>query len=493
MRVVLNPQLAIGQIDIERIPLNPQSRDDIPAVLRGLQQIWSDAELRAKLFTLLETHLLADKSKADSADRERQAYGPCLDARNGRPGMSLWSILVLGLLRQGLNCDYDRLHELAGQHRSVRRMMGLSDWDSTVASCRTITRNVSLLTPQLLADINRLVVGAGYEVLGQDVEGELTARCDSFVVETDVHYPTDVSLLWDAMRSLLRTVARASEAQGETGWRQHKKLAGKVRRLFQRVRTRRRRKNQEKGVKAYLKQCERLLERADGSLEKLQESGASKEEIKEIERLAGLGRKLAGQVERRILKGETIPQEEKVYSIFEDHTRWCVKGKAGVLVELGVPVTIVESAEQFILGHRIMWTEQDVDVAVEVVEQVQSEYPGLQGCSFDKGYYSAGNRQRLDGILARNVMPKKGRLSETDKEREEAQEHVEKRREHPAVESAIANLEQRGLDRVREHGRAGFERAIGLSVVAANVHRLGLILQRRELERLKKERLKIAA
>ena len=99
MRVVLNPQLAIGQIDIERIPLDPQSRDDIPAVLRGLQQIWSDAELRAKLFTLLETHLLADKSKADSADSERQACGPCLDARNGRPGMSLWSILVLGLLR----------------------------------------------------------------------------------------------------------------------------------------------------------------------------------------------------------------------------------------------------------------------------------------------------------------------------------------------------------------------------------------------------------
>ncbi len=255
MRVVLNPQLAIGQIDIERIPLDPQSRDDIPAVLRGLQQIWSDAELRAKLFTLLETHLLADKSKADSADSERQAYGPCLDARNGRPGMSLWSILVLGLLRQGLNCDYDRWHELAGQHRSVRRMMGLSDWDSTVASCRTITRNVSLLTPQLLAAVNRLVVGAGYEVLGKDVAGELAARCDSFVVETDVHYPTDVSLLWDAMRSLLRTIARASEAQGETGWRQHKKLEGKVRRLFQRVRTRRRRKNQEKGVKAYLKQC----------------------------------------------------------------------------------------------------------------------------------------------------------------------------------------------------------------------------------------------
>ena len=177
-------------------------------MLRGLQQIWSDVELRVKLFTLLQTHLLADKSKADSVDSEGQAYGLCLDARNGRPGMSLWSILVLDLRRQGLNFDYDRLHELAGQNRNVRRMMGLRDWDNTVASYRTITRNVSLMTPQLLTAVNRLVVGAGYEVLGQDVDGELTARCDSFVVEIDVHYPTDVSFLWDAIRSFIRTISR---------------------------------------------------------------------------------------------------------------------------------------------------------------------------------------------------------------------------------------------------------------------------------------------
>ena len=117
-----------------------------------------------------------------------------------------------------------------------------------------------------------------------------------------------------------------------------------------------------------------------------------------------------------------------------------------------MPEAIVESAEKFILVHHIMWTDQDIDVAVEVVNKVQVEYPVLQGYSFDKGYYSVGNRQRLDGIMERNVMPNNGRLIETDKEREEAQEHVERQWQNPVVESAIANLEQRGL-RLRYIGR----------------------------------------
>ena len=59
------------------------------------------------------------------------------------------------------------------------------------------------------------------------------------------------------------------------------------------------------------------------------------------------------QVERRLLKGETIPHGEKVFSIFEPHTRWVAKGKAGRPVELGVPVGVVEDQFQFILHHKI--------------------------------------------------------------------------------------------------------------------------------------------
>ena len=107
-------------------------------------------------------------------------------------------------------------------------------------------------------------------------------------------------------------------------------------------------------------------------------------------------------------------------------------------------------------------------------------------CSFDKGFHSGANRAELEDLLEVSVQPKKGRLSQADQAREGAAEFRAARRAHPAVESAINNLEQRGLDRVLSRGADGFERMVGLGVLAANVHRIGLVLQRRERERLRR-------
>ena len=97
--------------------------------------------------------------------------------------MELWNILVIGLLKQGLNCDYDRLAELAAKHLDVRRMLGCSDvFARPTWSQRTLVRNVALLTPELLAEVNRLVVEAGHELAGQLAGQPLQARCDSVVV-----------------------------------------------------------------------------------------------------------------------------------------------------------------------------------------------------------------------------------------------------------------------------------------------------------------------
>ena len=84
---------------------------------------------------------------------------------------------------------------------------------------------------------------------------------------------------------------------------------------------------------------------------------------------------------------------------------------------------------------------------------------------------------------------KKGRLAKAARKRESAEEFRAGRRAHPAVESATNNLEQRGLDRVREKSRAGFSRAVALSMLVPNVHRIGMIAQDRERERLKRKRL----
>ena len=122
-------------------------------------------------------------------------------------------------------------------------------------------------------------------------------------------------------------------------------------------------------------------------------------------------------------------------------------------------------------------------MAVPLVQACLEVYLELQSCSFDKGFPSAANRAALDRMLELNALPRKGRLSAKDKERERAQEFVQARRQHPAVESASNNLERRGLDRVRTHGQEGFQRTVAL--VVANLHRSGLILQRRERKTLR--------
>ena len=189
------------------------------------------------------------------------------------------------------------------------------------------------------------------------------------------------------------------------------------------------------------------------------------------------------QVERRLLKGETIAHEEKVFSIFEGHTRWVSKGKAGTPVELGVPVCVMEDQFQFILHHKILWLGSDVDLAAPMVEETQALHPDLRVCSFDRGFHSPANRVRLDELLDLNVLPRKGRLNRAERERESDEAFSAARRQHPAVESAINALEHRGLDRVRTRGADGFARTVALSVLAANLHRLGQLLRQRERKR----------
>lgn len=145
MRTITNTQLQLGEIDIANIKIDPRSRDDIPQLLRGLQYLYSDNELREKIFKILEK--LSPKK---------------VNTELGRPGMMLWKIFVMGTLRLNLNCDYDRLQELVNHHRTIRQMLGhgFSDDDKTYR-LQTLKDNVHLLTPEILDEINQVVVQAG--------------------------------------------------------------------------------------------------------------------------------------------------------------------------------------------------------------------------------------------------------------------------------------------------------------------------------------------
>ena len=149
--------MKLGELAIADIKLDPKSRDDIPQILRGLQHIYTTLELREPVFSILAEVL-----------PERQIEGKSVkaDPNNGRPGMTQWQILVLGVLRLGLNTDYDRTQELANQHQTVRQMLGHSGWaDEKYYNLQTIKDNLRLFTPEILDRLNRVIVRGGHQAL----------------------------------------------------------------------------------------------------------------------------------------------------------------------------------------------------------------------------------------------------------------------------------------------------------------------------------------
>ena len=463
MRNLRNPQLERGEVRIEDIKLNHKCRDDMPTLLSGLQYLYSQEASRDRLFALLDEFIL-----------------PGINKKVGRPGMDMWSILVMGVVKQGLGCDFDRLHELVNEHKTLRKFLGHPAISDKLYHYQTLVDNVSLLNPELLGEVNQLVVESGHTVVGKKPGEPLRGRCDSFVVETNVRHPTDVSLLWDAMRCMYRHAGPLGSKHKVLKWRQWQHLQNTLEKKFNKIRKTRR--ASRKDIKAYLKLCAELIGRVKALLLELAAKGVSPQKINKITNFVMHAVRQIDQIDRRLLKGETIPQNEKVFSIFEPHTRWISKGKAGRPVELGVPVGIAEDQYQFILHYEIMWTGSDVDFAVPLVEITKELFPDFCAASFDRGFHSPANRTRLDEVLVDNVLPKKGRLSKADREREQGETFVAMRRQHPAVESAINNLEHRGLDRVRSKGRKGFARSVALAVVALNVHRLGRVLRQQAQE-----------
>ncbi len=474
MRHTLHPQLEIGACQIADIRIDPKSRDDIPALLIGLQHLYTDESLRNRLFDLLEREVLPD-----------------VDLDTGRPGMHLWSILVMAILKQGLNCDFDRLEGLVNHYDVIRQMLGHSVYSDESYSVQQIKDNVSLLTPGVLSKVGELVVESGHRVSKKKPGDLLRGRCDSFVVETDVHYPTDTGLLWDALRKLLGLMQEAALEDGVSGWRQAKDRRRKLKRLFNGVRRARDAHGRPDRVKGFLDSARQLIAQADGTLDVL--AGMARVECRlvrmnRIRQYLWYAARLSDQVDRRLLRGETIPQGEKIYSIFEPHTRWISKGKVGRPVELGVPVCVLEDQHGLLLHHRVMWKESDVEIAVPMVEEARGKYPDLGLCSFDKGFHSPENRRCLDELLEDNVLPRKGRWTRADRVRETGSVFRAARQQHPAIESAIHNLEHRGLDRVRSHGVEGFERTVALSILACNVHRVGRMIRDRAREAERRRR-----
>ena len=484
MRKLIEKQLKIGQVDICNIPIDLHCRDEIPQLLLGLQTIYSNRAVRDKVFSILNEIIPKN-----------------IDTKNGRPGMELWKILVLGVIRLNCNWDFDKVHDIANNHKLIREFMGhtIFEFDQRYG-LQTIKDNLSLFTPEILNRINIVVVEHGYAIVGHCKDDILKGRCDSFVVETDVHFPTDINLLYDASRKVIELTSKLCEIIGISEWRQHRHLLANIKKLFNIVNRLKHSTSKDEKKNAlraqqivdahrnYIELVEVYLDRARATLCVITDMEMANVGLSMmIERFMVHADRQIDQIRRRILNDEKIPHAQKVFSIFEEHTEWISKGKAGVPQELGLKVCILEDQYGFILHHHVMKRQTDEQVAVQMVDASKEKFPRLNACSFDKGFHSPDNQRDLRQRLNHVVLPRKGKLSEKNRKIERSATFVAFRKQHAAVESAINALESHGLDRCRDHGLHGFKRYVALAVLSRNIQKIGAAIRENALKRIKRQ------
>ena len=170
-----------------------------------------------------------------------------------------------------------------------------------------------------------------------------------------------------AMCGLLRSLGRICAAHKIHGWRKFKDWSQKVYRAFQAVRTSGLSKDLGK-LRAYLRLCRKLLQRALNTMAQLEQQNIDTDTLEDNWMHA---ERQMDQIERQWIKNEDIPHEEKVFSIHAPYTRWITKGKAGVKVELGLPVGFLEDPHPFILRHQ----GGDADMVVPFMKESLAKYP----------------------------------------------------------------------------------------------------------------------
>ena len=486
MRKRFEEQFSLGVIPIADVKIRTNSRDEMPPLLVALQTIFVTKELNESVFELLESVICKDKKAT------------------GRQGMDLWHILVLGVVRHACNTNWDKLHHYANNDMIMRNIMGLHNNEFAEGfcefKCQTILDNVSLLDVDTINKINALVVEHGLKLFKKKEDEALVLKTDSFVVETNVHFPTDLNLLNDSVRKALKCIMALvlkKEISGE-GWRKTKSTIKYFKTLLRStswaVFKGKKEDHKKEMVKLYLSTAKEIEMKLKEALVVCKDA--------ELTKYTNYVSLFINQIERRLIKGETIPSEEKVYSIFEEHTEWISKGKRNP--ELGNLMMITTNQYHLIMDYKIMFKEKDAAQVEPLLERLKASYPTrtINSISMDKGFWSALNYESCVKAEIKNiVMPKKGKCNKTEYEREHTETFIKLRNKHSAVESNINMLEHHGLNRCMDKGKEHFERYVALSVLAYNLHLVGkeVIRQQQEKEKrafkktLKKELHKQAA
>jgi transposase, IS5 family len=488
MRKAFSNQRRLDCHGVLGVQLNLECRDEMIPILRALQQIYGQPKLRNEIFDLI-----AQDVNQDSRDDV------------GREGMDYWQILVLASVRLGCNLDYDKLQDLAEQHRALRHIMGIGDWsEESDFGWRRIRDNICLLKPTTIEKISHLIIAEGHRLQPEAVK---RTRADSFVVETNIHWPAESTLIRDGVRKIIELCVLIASTRNLVGWRQALYLLKKVKkhsRNIERISSRKGPRYQERIKSEY-----RKLLKLSGKITKrarqlLHEAEANRElaAAAPVEQLRGfLARteQVRDTARRRVLKGETAPNNEKLFSMFESHTQLYKRGKAGEPVQFGRLVLIYEDAAGFITHSYILGRdEHDRDVVVPQTRIVQNRLNGaIEEASFDRGFHTPENQRQLAEIVATPCLPKPGAKQSAEQTRQATIAFRQARQRHSGVESAIGALQAgNGLERSRDRTELGFERYVMLGILGRNLHVLGKLVIAREAsscEAAKSNRQKSAA
>lgn len=406
----------------------------------------------------------------------------------GRGGIDASQTLRSLILMRVKNWDYRELRERINDGYTLRHF---TDFDSQpVPKHDAFNRAFLRLTPQTLQVINRAVVQAAVDL---GIEDGSKLRVDTTVVETNIHYPTDATLLWDGVRVLTRLVEDLHEKlpNGLTGFTNRTRSARRRMQEIQRMTSQQRQEQQVPKYRQLIRVTEQVVENARAVLQKTAGIGGTDliasltiEQLqKQIRHFCQLADRVIDQTRRRVLWGAQVPSQQKVYSLFEPHTDLIKRGKAQKPVEFGHKVFLAESAQGLITDYRVLdgnpSDEDQVQASLEQHQQTFGCSPDLYGA--DRGFYSPEQVKQCEQAgVAMVCIPQRGGTKTSERKQFEKSAAFRKgQRFRAGIEGTISVLFRgRGMKRCPAEGRQRFEVFVGAAVLTNNLMRIAALLKK---------------
>ena len=455
------------------------------------QLSFADLELRYQgvhLDPLLQGILTFLDDHAALVEQVRQDLVRGLKNPNtGRDGITPAQALRSLILMRVKNWDYRELRERINDGHTLRIF---TDFDShRVPKHDAFNRAFNRLTPATMQAINQAVVQTAVQL---GLEDGKQSRVDTTVVETDIHFPTDATLLWDTVRTVTRLIGNLHEIlpRGVQGFTNRTRSARRRMQTLERMSAQERHTQQEPQYRELLRITGQVLENARQVVKKASrikgidvvEQAIVDQLHKEITAYCELGDRVIDQTRRRVIDGEQVPAEEKVYSIFESHTDLIKRGKQRKPVEFGHKVFLAESAQGLITDYQVLEGNpadtNQVRPSLERHRQIFHCAPDLY--AGDRGFYSAENLDECQKAGVSQVsIPQRGGQKTAEREALERSPAFKKgQRFRAGIEGRISVLFRgRGMKRCRAQGRERFEVLVGAAVLANNLLRIAALLR----------------